>query len=46
MIASYVIGVVVSVKGQKVADEDQAQSSGPGDLDEANLGEDLSQDEP
>ena len=46
VIASYVIGVVVSVKGQKVADEDQAQSSGPGDLDEANLGEDLSQDEP
>ncbi len=46
VIASYVIGVVVSVKGRNAADEGQTQSSGPKDLDEANPGEDLGQDEP
>ncbi|WP_293770636.1 hypothetical protein [uncultured Corynebacterium sp.] len=45
VIASYVIGVVVSVKGRNSADEGQAQSSGLEDLGE-DLGDDLGYDEP
>ena len=45
VIASYVIGVVVSVKGRNAADEDQTPSSDPEDLNEANLGEKLGQGE-
>lgn len=41
VIVSYIIGVVVAVKGRKAADEDPTQSSNP-----ENPGEDLGQDEP
>ena len=41
VIASYIVGVVVAVKGRKAVAEDPTQSSRP-----ENLGEELGQGEP